>query len=96
MLLALSLGYRSIREFKQGMKAREWEELKALGRMERIGQERKDWGVWAIAASMGFKGSVEDLFPFARVKEQQTPDQIVSQIRSMVTPSGSQHSNPSD
>lgn len=79
------------------MTAREYEELKALGRMERIGQERKDFGVWATVASMGFKGTVKDLFPFDREQPEQTQEEMFLAMSSLaVKQDGSQHSNAGD
>ncbi len=81
---------------KQRITAREWEELKALGRMERIGQERKDWGTWAVCANFGFKGTVDDLFPSGKVGKPQTADEMFAVMSSLVAKNGNQHSNPSD
>lgn len=97
--LALSLGFRSIREMKRGMTCREWEELKALGRMERIGDERRDYVVAAAGAvgawSMGWKGDLNDLLAVKPEEnsEQRTEDTLVKMLDSMAN-DGSQHSNP--
>lgn len=80
---------------KRGMTSREWEELKALGRMERLGDERRDYVVavagFVAARAMGSKVELEDMLA---VKEghERTPEQMANLLDGLAN--GSQHSNP--
>jgi len=84
---------------KEKIKNWEWEELKALARLERIGDERRDYVVAAAGAvgawSMGWKGDVNDLLAVKPEGEQWTEDTLENQLDSMAN-NGSQHSNPSN
>lgn len=83
------------------MTSREWEELKALGRLERLGDERRDYVVAAAGAvgawTMGWKGDLNDLLAVKPEvgAEERTEDTLIKLLDGLAK-HGSQHSNTCD